>query len=402
MNTSVRARVCFQSLLAFSLIVFPGSAASARIVVAKNPLDGVLDAQLVVIVRQQEALKLFQIDEVFLGNAQSGDSLDVGDLELSTEQESGPPTVDPITPETRILLYLQRNDTTKAWEPTDFKHSVFWGHTPGEITRLRETAKRTVELRREWERAASVVDPRQRVEALWPFLALRKYGVSFLEHTKAELKKAKPVSGEYFAERFDQMSLDQSGFILVDAADFGSDVLHDKLISHLREKQRVYSDFVAKTGKIPEGTDWDTLPASIKDVNGEIYYTFAALDRFRDRRDLPLIRDVALWAVHYHLEQTAEEALMAFRWMPDQANLSVIDLIDRQFPARPGNNLIYIEAARALCAHKYVETVPLLAPFLSDDFLRSEVNVALWDIVGLDLGGEPKPWLDWYALNTQR
>jgi len=402
MDGLVRARICFQRLLAFALILFPRSAVSARVVIAKNPLDGVLDAQLVVIVRQQQASKLFEIDDVFLGDARSGDSIDLGDLELSTEQEWGPPTVDPITPDTSILLYLQRSDPAKAWEPTYFKRSVFWGHTPEEITRLRETAKRTVELRREWEKAANVVDLRQRVQALWPFLAARKYGLSFLEHTKAELKKAKPVSGEYFAERFDQMSFDQSGFILADAADFGSKSLHNKLKTHLEEKQQAYSDFIAKRGETPESLDWNTLPTAIKELNSEIYYTFAALDRFRDRQDLPLIRDVAVWAVNYHLEQTAEEALMAFRRMPDKANLPVIDLINKEFVARHGNNLVYIEAALALCAHKYLETVPLLAPFVSDNFLRSEVNAALSEIVGSDLGGEPKAWLDWYALNAQR
>jgi hypothetical protein len=106
----------------------------ARLVPPKDPLDGVLDAQLVVIVRQWpvENSKLFKIEEAFLGDARKGSSIDLDDFELSTVQQYGPPVVEPITPETRILLFLKcRKDSPAVWEPTYFKESFFWVKRPG-------------------------------------------------------------------------------------------------------------------------------------------------------------------------------------------------------------------------------------------------------------------------------
>jgi hypothetical protein len=59
--------------------------AFARIVPSKDPLDGVLDAQLVIIARHSpvENSKLFTIEEVFLGIGKKGDSIDLGDFTLS-------------------------------------------------------------------------------------------------------------------------------------------------------------------------------------------------------------------------------------------------------------------------------------------------------------------------------
>ena len=82
--------------------------------------------------------------------------------------------------------------------------------------------------------------------------------------------------------------------------------------------------------------------------------------------------------------------------MPDKANLPLIDAIWKEFSRRPyeGDPLLPIDVSRALCTHRYPETVPLLAPFLEYDFGRSEVEQTLREIVGRDLGG-PQAWLDW-------
>jgi hypothetical protein len=63
------------------------------------------------------------------------------------------------------------------------------------------------------------------------------------------------------------------------------------------------------------------------------------------------------------------------------------------------------DTERALCQHKYTETVPLLAPFTADVTaqLASEAEYCLTQIVGRDLGRSPKTWIDWYmsAPSTQ-
>jgi hypothetical protein len=381
---------------------FVTSSAFGRIVPHKDPADGVLDAQLVVIVRRLPVGKpgLFRIEEVFLGDKNKGDLIDLGDFELAIVQESGPPVIEPITNETRILLFLQqKKDSATEWEPTYFKESFFWVQRRQEVPLLTRAAERAVDLRRQWEKAANIPDPKQRVAALWPFLSMRTYGVRFFEHTESELQKANPASGEYFAEHFDDMSFNERMSLLPAAGAYGSKRLHEKLKKHLNDHQRLYAEFVAASGRPPKDVDRNSMPENVKETPGEIYYGTAGLARFRDRDDLPFIRATALWSAQYHLEQTAEAAVDAFRDMPDRANLPAIEKILQEFlPGRkPGMWSVDWEAERALCTHKYPETVPLLAQFVADDRMASEAEYCLQQIVGRDLGQTPKAWIDWYT-----
>jgi hypothetical protein len=76
------------------------------------------------------------------------------------------------------------------------------------------------------------------------------------------------------------------------------------------------------------------MPENINDVTGDIYYGLAGLADFHDRGDLPFIRTLALWSVKYHLEQTADVAVDAFRDMPDKANRQHSERISARTPAR--------------------------------------------------------------------
>ena len=123
---SMRALV----LLCISLVAL---SASARIVPAKDPLNGVLDADLVVIVGPALSGNpgAFRVGEVFLGDLHVGDTIELRDFKLSIVQEYGPEKVEPITAETRILLYLQRTkDSPPTWKPTYFEESFFWVREP--------------------------------------------------------------------------------------------------------------------------------------------------------------------------------------------------------------------------------------------------------------------------------
>lgn len=264
---------------------------------------------------------------------------------------------------------------------------------------MTRAAERAVDLRRQWEKAASISDPKQRVAALWPFLSMRTYGVSFFKHTELELQKANPASGEYFAEHFDDMAFNERMSLLLAAGAYGSERLHDKLREHLAEQQRVYAEFVGASGRPPKDVDWNSMPENVKETTGEIYCGLAGLARFCDRNDLPFVRATALWSAQYHREQTAEAAVEAFRDMPDRANLPAIEKILEEFlPGRkPGMWSVDWEAERALCTHNYPETIPLLAQFVSDDRMASEAEHCLQQIVGRDLGRNPKAWIDWYT-----
>jgi hypothetical protein len=375
----------------------------ARIVLVKNPLDGVLDAQLVLIVRKGPNARLFRIDQVFWGDAKAGDLIDLGNFQLATVQQYGSSVIDRIAPETRILVFLKpENDPSAPWQPTYFQEAYFWVQKPEDEQRLRNDAQRAVEARRQWEKARSTFDRATRVVALWPFLSFDKYGVGFYEHTKTELEEAKPKSGEYFASHFEDLPTKQRRMLLSSAGDFGSNQLHQKMQTFLVQEMKAYESFVHEFGRVPTQEDWNTLrntlPSKIKDVTGNIYYGLAGFAKYGRRGDLPFIRKMAVWAANYDLEQTAEAAMNAFRDMPDENNLPAIRQVLAKFlPEKlPGMASIDVDAERALCKHHYAQTVPLLVPFLKDDFLRPETESCLADIAGSNLGSDPHAWMEWY------
>lgn len=386
------------TLLCCLLLV--GTTSFAKLVAGPNFRNGILDAELVVIVLQQSP-DSFRVEEVFLGNANKGDSIELPGFRLFTEQQYGPDVVEPITSDTRILLFLHhKKDTPTAWEPTYFGYSFFWVQHPQQMTQLSKTANQAVALRRQWEEAANISDPMRRAEALWPFLSMKDYGPDFLEHTKSALRNISPVSGDYFAEQFDNMPRWNRADLFKDAGAYGGDKLHRTLTNYIAAQQQLYesSALTYKLDRNDALASWNTMPENVKDIYGDIYYGLAGLASFQRRDDLPMIRDIARWAVKYGLEQTCEAALEAFRTMPDRDNLPVISLIWKRFPfgSGKGDEIFHIDVIRTLCTHKYVQTIPLLAPFVTDAFAGAEAQAALSEIVGRDLGQKPQPWLDWY------
>jgi hypothetical protein len=147
--------------------------------------------------------------------------------------------------------------------------------------------------------------------------------------------------------------------------------------------------------------DWNHAPEEIKEIYGELYYGLAGLASFKDQADLPFMRELAMWAVGRRFKQTCDAALSAFRTMPDEANLPVINAIWREFSSRqfPGNELISLDVVRTLRTHVYSAAVPLLVGFLKDAHAGSEAREALGQIVGQDLGQDPDDWMDWYKRN---
>lgn len=372
----------------------------AKLTTRPDYRNGILDAELVVIVLQHSPGS-FRVEEVFLGNAYKGDSIELPGFRLFTEQPYGPDIVEPITPSTRVLLFLHhKKDAPAVWEPTYFGYSFFWVQDPAQVIQLEKTAEQAVALRRRWEEAANISDLRRRAEALWPFLSMKDYGSDFLEHTKTALRNISPVSGDYFAEQFDNMPRWNRADLFKDAGAYGGDKLHRTLTSYIAAQQQLYESSVL-TLKLDQDDSlarWNTMPENGKDIYGDIYYGLAGLASFQRRDDLPMIRDIARWAVKYGLEQTCEAALDAFRTMPDKDNLPVISLIWKKFPlgSGKGDEIFHVDVIRTLCTHKYEQTIPLLAPFVTDGFAGAEAQAALVEIVGRDLGRKPQPWLDWY------
>jgi hypothetical protein len=303
-----------------------------KLVAPRNPFDGVLDAELVVIVKQTTP-GAFAIEEAFLGSAKAGDVIALPDFKLFTPQRDGPDIVEAITEKTRILMFL-RGGPAQVWELTGYDGCFFWAQDAGQVFQLENTAKRALDARQKWEQAARITEPRERVAALWEFVFGYRYGRTFFEHTMAELRKAGAPAGDYIAEKFDSMAWNDRSPFYNEAGAYGSEMLHEKLISHLQKAQEAYGSFVSASGWAPKDVfgHWNELPESAKDLYGEIYYGLAGIASFKNPRDLPLMREVALWAVDYHLKQPCEAALDAFRSMPNSDNVPVIAAIRREFP----------------------------------------------------------------------
>ena len=86
-----------RALLLLCCLLLASTASFAKLVAGRDFRNGILDAELVVIVLQQSP-DSFRVEEVFLGNANKGDSIQLSGFRLFTEQQYGPDIVDPSRP----------------------------------------------------------------------------------------------------------------------------------------------------------------------------------------------------------------------------------------------------------------------------------------------------------------
>lgn len=393
-------------VITFCITLFSWREADARIPKMRDSLYA-LDASRVVIVRP-DGTDTFRIEEILLdeakARAQVGDVVTLPGFKLFTSQEGGPDLVTPMTAGSLILLYLKRKSPdSDTWIITQSDYAFFWIQDSAKVGELRNMGREALRIRAEWDAARSTPDEAHRIAALWPFL--ENYQGRFNSLAQVELQRIGTPAGDVLADRLEGMSSNQRMGFLIDLHLYRSERLHQFLIAHLRREQKLYEDFL-KTHDKSLIDDWDTLPGNVQDIYGELYYGLGGLARFQDPTDLPLIRELALWAVKYRFKQTDDAALDAFRDMPEKANLPIIDAIWKEFSIHQhqGNEMLALDVTRALHTHRFPETVPVLAQFLDDknkDF-AAEAQSFLRELVGKDLGPNPKPWLDWYQAQQAK
>jgi hypothetical protein len=369
---------------------------------------GILDADLVCIVSQQ-APDVFKVDEVFLATGPAVESVRLPGFQLATEQQYGPDTVEPITPNTRILMYLRHKKTApSSWEVLDYGLSFFWVRNPEQTPQLRSFAEKGVDLRRRFESAINIPDRLRRATALWPFLDMAKFGPEVARRAEDALKQTAPVSGDYFAEHFNELPHDQRMDLLRDAGEYGGDKLHETVKEFISEQEKIFDDY-ASANKLADELNqkqWYSMPPDVSDSTGYVYYGAAGLAKFHRREDLPLFRQIGIWGTKYGMEQPSEAALDAFRDMPDEENLPVIAAIRERFKrgtfgviTDQPDGLLKYETLQALETHIYVKSIPQLVLFLKGDGFGEEAEDALTKIVGRDLGPRAGPWLAWYEAH---
>lgn len=370
--------------------------------------EGILDAELVCIV-SQKAPDVFKVDEVFLATGPAVESVRLPGFQLVTEQQYRPDLVEPITPNTRILLYLRhKKDAPASWEILGYGFSFFWVQNPEQTPQLRSLAEKGIDLRRRFEAASKIPDPLRRAAALWPFLDMVTFGPEVARRAEEVLKQTAPVSGDYFAEHFDELPHDQRMDLLRDAGEYGGEKLHETVKEFISEQEKIFDDYASAHKLAGEFNQeqWYSMPPAVTASTGYVYYGAAGLAKFHRTDDLPLFREIGLWGIKYGMYQPSEAALDAFRSMPDEENLTVIAQIRERFKrgafgvaTDEADGLLKFETLQALQTHIYVQSIPQLVPFLKDDGFGDEAEDALTKIVGRDLGQKPGPWLAWYEAH---
>jgi len=373
--------------------------AHAKICPSPEPPVGVLDANVVVIVKQATT-DFFEVEETFLGEINVADLIQLPDFRLATCQMYGPDIVDPITPSTRILLFLVKNEV--GWSITFYGYCYFWVHSLDKVADLRKKATDALALRKSWEAARDLPDPLERVKALWSYLWDDEYQY-FFEQTKKELQKAAPISGDFVASQFATLRSEQRARIIRDIGLFGGEQLHRAIIQFLTDQQSQYGKPATKDlQNATSDKDHQLQHTGVtRSTDGELFYVLEGLANFKNPSDLPYIRELITWAATQRLEQTCRSALNIFHDYPDKNNLPVISTILEQFGGfterLSPNSYFY-----SLKDLKIPETVPVLVKILTDRSMGVSAHELLIEIVGTDLGTDPKAWMKWYTKHTSQ
>ena len=373
----------------------------------------------------QQSRDAFQVDEGFLGDIGKGQTLLLPGFSLVVWDESTiiccSERIEPIQSNTRILVFLKPASTVPAhqqrygeWAVAGLGNCYFWSHDPGDIAPLREKAEQALVLRSSWEAARNLPDKQRRVEALWPYLW--DHNDCCYKQTEATLQEIGAVAGDYIAGRLEGMSYRQKDVFLCNFAEYGSDRLHAELILELKRQQQQFEVMLRSHGAAtrdeidppgrnhyypprPENADADRISG----ISGVLYQGFIGLGRFRDRNDLPFIREAAVWGLKYRFRQPDDAALAAFTLMPDRQNLPLIESIWKQYSSRQfaGNKIQAYEIIQALSAHRFPEAIPLMARFVNAGFMQDVARQFLAEMTGVNLGGNERGWRDWYESHRR-
>jgi len=396
----------------------------AKMVPRRDPLDAALDSTVIVIMHQRSQ-DVFQVDEGFLGDVGKGQTLLLPGFSLVVWNESAiiccSERIEPIQSNTRILVFLKPASTVPAhqlrygeWAVAGLGNCYFWSHDPANLAPLREQAKQALTLRSSWDAARNLPDKQQRVEALWPYLW--DYNGCCYKQAEAALEEIGTVAGDYIAGRLANMSYRQKDVFLNNFAEYGSVRLHAELILELKRQQQQFGamlrshgaatyDEIDPPGRMryypsrPEDAEADKTSY----IHGLLYQGLIGLGRFRDRNDLPFIREAAVWGSKYGVRQLDDAAHEAFTLMPDRENLALIETIWKRRSSRQsaGNKLQPHDIIGTLSTHRFPEAIPLMARFVNAGFMQDAARQFLREMTGVDLGGDERGWLDWYESHKR-
>jgi len=363
----------------------------------RDAFGGVLAADLVVVLRHLEG-DTFAVEEMLLASAPHEETLVIPGVRLTTYSLFDEPMSLPITKGTRILTFLkQTTPDSGLWTVVPYSHNSFWVEDPAQVDKLREIASEALRKREAWLAVNAVEDPAKRVEAIWPFLWMTASSTLARE----ALIKIGPPAGDYLADHLADMPHHERMQLIQYAGLFGGEKLHRTMRLEMEKaRARVMVLREARDAAAAPSDERTRLQREVMYALGEIYYGIAGLTWFKDRNDLPFIRELALWAANIGGRQPCEGALRAFHEMPADENLPVIEAISHAFPDRRDDIASWL--IWALEPHKSLKAAPVLIELLGDRYAARDARWLLGRLAGQDLGEAAEPWLQWYREQREK
>lgn len=91
-------------------------------------------------------------------------------------------------------------------------------------------------------------------------------------------------------------------------------------------------------------------------------------------------------------------------WMDSQlcpiARIFPSSMLWKRYPRPHGaDEPVFPHFVLALTAHRFPETIPVMAQFVHEGLLMGQAQAFLREITGVDQGDDPKAWITWYEVN---
>jgi len=398
------------------LVLCIAAPALAETAPRQDPNDAVFTATAVVIVAPDKP-DTFTIERSYRGDLAIGSKIELPKFKLITYGLLQEPHVQPLTDDTRILMFLRPDAKNPAvLEITDWGYAYFTRDV-AKIDELEAIAKRAIALHKKWQDARDLPDRQDRVEALFPYLLEWRPDARQHRHTDrscrtltlAELAKLNPASGDYLATRLATVSPRDREHLLQDISELPSPAAHGAAIVSVDRALERFSTYLADHNlkTLDARKNWLDLPEQLQDDYAIAYYGLAAVASFKDPTDLPYFRRLVSLLVANNFDGPLEMCLRAMAANPVAENVPVLvsiwegygpiwqDFKARNFSVTNAPS-VPIALARASSAHKDRRLIPVLLEMLDNPIGRDFSLSSLRELTGKDFRTDAE-WRAWYA-----
>lgn len=287
--------------------------------------------------------------------------------------------------------------------------------TPTEAE-LRQAIVEALSKKRRYEEAVALIKVQDKINALAFFVqparverlsalgARHRQGYFYFRAALEELSKIGPQAGHFLreqAQRPNQQAMRPSFLIAI-----GHSRDHASVPYLIGAAQR--AALIAKPLK--RQFEWHTLTAEQTHAVSEWTTCIYALSDLQDLRAVPVLREALLWGAQHSQNDILESAARGLSKLPQPDNVAVLSRALSSIAPAPYDWVAVRYCLRALQAHHFPESVPVLAAQLEPPAAEPEkkeniayniqiAHEALVEITGEDVGLTKLAWMNWFRLN---